>query len=65
VPCIPSTKVREVPIPHDAILYRQRRRIEIVFGRLKDWRRTATRYDRCADLFLPACAFAAVILFWL
>ena len=36
-----------------------------MFGRLKDWRRIATRYDRCADLFLSACTFASVILFWL
>ena len=64
-PCIPSRRARKVPIPHDKTLYRQRHRIENMFGRLKDWRRIATRYDRCADLFLSACAFAAVILFWL
>jgi transposase len=39
--------------------------IENMFARLKDWRRVATRYDRCADLFLSACALAAVVLFWL
>lgn len=64
-PCIPSRKRRKVPIPHDKTLYRQRHRIENMFGRLKDWRRIATRYDRCPDIFLSACAFAAVILFWL
>jgi transposase len=64
-PCIPSRKTRKVTIPHDRTLYRQRHRIENMFGRLKDWRRIATRYDRCPDLFLTACAFAAVILFWL
>jgi transposase len=35
----------QAPIPHDASLYRQRHRIEIMFGRLKDWRRIAMRYD--------------------
>jgi transposase len=40
-----------VPIPHDATLYRQRHRIETMFGRLKDWRRIATRDDRCATIF--------------
>ena len=49
-PCIPSTRSRKVPIPHDTTLYRQRQRqrhrIEIMFGRLKDWRRVAMRYDR-------------------
>jgi transposase len=42
-PCIPSTCSRKRPIPHDATLDRQRHRIEIMFGRLKDWRRVAIR----------------------
>jgi transposase len=41
--CIPSTRSRKQPIPHDPTLYRQRHRIENMFGRLKDWRRIATR----------------------
>ena len=64
-PCIPSRKNRLVPIPHDTVLYRQRHKIENMFARIKDWRRIATRYDRCADLFLSACALAAIVLFWL
>ena len=64
-PCIPSTRSRKLPIPHDAGLYRQRHRIENSFGRIKDWRRIATRYDRCPKVFLSACALAAVVLFWL
>ena len=63
--CIPSRKGRNIPSAHDPALYRQRHRIENAFSRLKDWRRIATRYDRCADLFLSACALAAVVLFWL
>ena len=35
-PCIPSRVNRKVPIPHDRTLYRQRHRIENMFGRLKD-----------------------------
>jgi transposase len=31
-----------------------------MFGRLKDWRRIATRYDRCPDLFLAVCRLGAV-----
>lgn len=46
--CIPSKTNRKVPIPHDARPYRQRHKIEIMFGRLKDWRCIHTRYDRCA-----------------
>ena len=30
-----------------------------MFGRLKDWRRVATRYDRCPIVFLCATALAA------
>jgi transposase len=33
--CIPSKKNRKVPIPHDAALYRQRHKIENMFGKLK------------------------------
>jgi putative transposase len=35
-PCIPSSKSRKAPIPYDKTLYRQRHRIENMFGRLKD-----------------------------
>jgi transposase len=64
-PCIPSRKHRKQPVAHDAILYRQRHRIEIMFGRLKDWRRIATRYDRCAHTFFSAICIAATVIFWL
>ena len=64
-PCIPSSKNRLVQIPHDTVLYQKRHRIENMFARIKDWRRIATRYDRCPDLFLSACALAAIVLFWL
>lgn len=64
-PCIPSKRNRKTPIPHDAALYRQRHRVEIMFGRLKDWRRIATRYDRCAHTFFAAITIAATVIFWL
>lgn len=50
-PCIPPVKGRRVALPYDKLLYRQRHRIENAFSRLKDWRRVATRYDRCAHTF--------------
>ena len=64
-PCIPSRMGRKIHIPHDADLYRQRHKIENMFARLKDWRRVATRYDRCPILFLSACALAATVIYWL
>ena len=38
-----------------------------MFGRLKDWRRIHTRYDRCAHTFFSAIAIAiaATVIFWL
>ena len=39
--------------------------IQIMFGRLKDWRRVATRYDRCPKVFLSAIALAATVIYWL
>jgi transposase len=45
--------------------YRRRYKIEIMFGRLKDWRRIHTRYDRCAHTFMSAVAIAATVIFWL
>jgi transposase len=64
-PCIPSKTNRKIPISHDRILYRQRHRIENMFGKLKDWRRIHTRYDRCAHTFFSAIAIAATVIFWL
>ena len=63
--CIPSKSNRKKPIEHDRELYRQRHKIENMFGRLKDWRRIHTRYDRCAHTFMSAICIAAAIIFWL
>jgi transposase len=65
VPCIPSTQSRTVALPYDRVLYRQRHRIEDMFGRFKDWRRIATRYDGCAHTFFSALCIAATVTFWL
>ncbi len=63
--CIPSRVNRKVHISHDTTLYRQRHKVEIMFGRLKDWRRIHTRYDRCAHTFMSTIAIAATVIFWL
>ena len=64
-PCIPSRKSRAETVLYDRRRYRRRNRIEIMFGRLKGWRRVATRYDGCAQTFLSAIALAATVIFWL
>jgi transposase len=51
--------------PHNAILYRQRHKIENMFGRLKDWPRVHTRYDRCAHTYFSPICIAAAVIFWL
>jgi len=48
-----------------ALRYKSHNRIEIMFGRLKDGRRGATRYDRCPKIFLSAIAIAAIVIYWL
>jgi transposase len=63
--CIPSKSNRKIQIEHDRVLYRQRHWIENMFGRLKDWRRIHTRYDRCAHTFMSAICIAATVIFWL
>ncbi len=64
-PCIPGRKSRIIPVKHDKRRYQSRRRIEIIFGRLKDWRCVTTRYDRCPTVLLSAIALAATVIFWL
>ena len=64
-PCIPGRSNRTEPVEYDRVLYKQRNRIERMFGRLKDWRRIATRYDRCAHTFFSAICIAAIVIFWL
>ncbi len=63
--CIPSKANRKIHIPHDRVLYRQRHKIENMFGKLKDWRRIHTRYDRCAQTFFSAVFIAATVIFWM
>jgi transposase len=64
-PCIPSKSNRKIAIPYDALLYKQRHKIENMFGRLKDWRRIHIRYDRCAHTYFSAIYIAAAVAFWL
>lgn len=64
-PCIPPKSNRKVQHHYERQLYKQRHKIENVFGRIKDWRRVATRYDRCAHTFMSAILIAATMCYWL
>jgi len=64
-PCIPSKANRKIQIDYDSVLYRKRHKVENMFGKLKDWRRVHTRYDRCAHTFMSSICIAATVIFWL
>ncbi len=65
VPCIPPRQHRTHRRRYRKTLYRQRYKIEIMFNRIKDWRRIAMRYDRCAHTFFSAICIAATVIFYL
>ena len=64
-PCIPPRRNRKVLIAYDKALYKTRHKIENLFSKLKDWRRVATRYDRCSHTFFSAICIAASCAFYL
>jgi putative transposase len=64
-PCIPPKKNRKIQLKYDKTLYQQRHKVENMFGKLKDWRRIAMRYDRCAHTFFSALCIAATVIFYL
>ena len=63
--CIPGRKSCKRKICVDRPRYKRRNLTDIMFGRLNDWRRIATRYDRCPIVLLFAMALAATVIFWL
>jgi transposase len=56
---IPGRLNRRLKIKHDRTLYKQRNRIERMFGYLKINRSIATRYDQLAETFLSMVHIAA------
>ncbi|OZB39252.1 MAG: hypothetical protein B7X48_09925 [Acidiphilium sp. 34-60-192] len=61
-PCIPPRKNRKIQQAYDATLYRQRHKIETMFGWIKDRCPIAMRYDRCAHTFMSAIVIAATVM---
>lgn len=64
-PVIPNRSNRIQPFSFSKHLYKERRRIENAFCRLKDFRRIATRYDRLARNFLASVCLVAVLVWWI
>ena len=63
-PVIPPKANRKQPRPTDFALYRERNLVERFFGKLKQYRAIATRYDKLASTFLAAVALVCIV-FWL
>ena len=61
--CTPGRQQRKTPVKYDKRRYKQRNHREIMFGRLKDWRRVATRYHGCPKVFLSAIALSATVIY--
>ncbi len=61
---IPSRKNRTVAREHDVELYKDRYKIECFFGRIKHYRRIATRYEKTARNYLALLHLASALV-WL
>jgi transposase len=61
---IPPRSSRKASREYDRDLYEERNRIERMFGKLKHFRRVATRYDKLALSYLSFVLIAAISL-WL
>ncbi len=57
---IPQFKTERVPRLMDWALYRERNIVERLVGRLKEYRRIATRYDKLAASYLAFVHLAAI-----
>ena len=64
-PSSPAAPSRSVVYPLNRTAYRRRNVIERMFGRLKNWKRIATRYDRLAVNYLAAIVLVATVTQWL
>jgi transposase len=62
---IPARATRASVYPINKPAYRRRNIIERMFGRLKNWKRIATRYDRLAVNYLAAIVLVALATQWL
>jgi transposase len=60
VPVIPGRKNRKVEIVYDRQLYKKRGLIERIFGKIKENRRLAVRYEKSDNNFLGFIVFAFI-----
>ena len=60
IPVIPGRKNRKQPIIYDKLIYKIRHKIEILFGKIKENRRLAMRFDKSDAVFLGFIALALI-----
>jgi transposase len=58
---IPPRKNRKIQREYDEELYRERHKIECMFGFLKHYRRLFSRFEKVADRFQAFLHFAAAL----
>ena len=59
-PAVPP-KRNEAPVACPAWVYTNRNRVERLWGRLKEWRAVATRYEKTARSFMGVLCLAATL----
>lgn len=60
----PGRKQQQTTARYEKHRDNQRNHIEIMFGRLKDWRRVTNNYDRCPNVFFSPIALAATVTYF-
>jgi len=60
IPVIPPRKNRKDQRYYDKTIYKERNLVERTFGKLKQFRRLATRYDRKSENFLAFIYLASI-----
>ena len=59
---IPGRKSRKKNVDYDKHIYKERNIVERFFGRIKEFRRIATRYDKTACMYKGALLMASIIM---
>ena len=62
IPVIPGRKQRKTPIIYDKIIYNMRKNIEIFFGKIKENKRLAMRFEKEDMAFMSIFAIDAIKL---
>lgn len=59
---IPPNPSRATVIPMDKHLYKERHKVEVLFQKLKRYRRISTRFEKSAVLFSAMIAIASILI---